>query len=127
MNTIGKLLITFAVVAVTLQGTISTANNNGFPHRETSWSRWISIAGSRAGGVDYSHKDDKGYSCVRFRNRFSYPVHIDCIVKVRKDQQTHTEKVGWLLNRGQSGQDLANDCFQGDAIVSIKVIRLTKG
>jgi len=127
MSTIGKLLITFAVVAMTFQGTISTANNNAFRLPETSWSRWIAISGSRTAGVDYSHKDDKGYSCVRFRNRFSYAVHIDCIVTVRKDQQTHTERVGWLLNRGESGQDLANDCFQGDAIVSIKVTRLTKG
>src|SRR5258707_14140334 len=127
MKTIGKLLITFAVVAMTLQGTISTANNNGFPHGETSWSRWISIAGSRACGVDYSHKDEKGLSCVRFRNRYAYPVHVDCLVTVRQGVKTNTERVGWLLQRGESGKDLANDCFQGDAIVSVKVIMTVKG
>src|SRR5216684_571610 len=110
MNLSRKLFIILALAALPVPATNSRANNNAFPVPETSWSRWIAISGSRAAGVDYSHKDDKGYSCVRFRNRFSYPVHIDCLVTVKKDQQTHTEKVGWLLKRGESGQDLANDC-----------------
>jgi hypothetical protein len=127
MNTARRMLMSLAIVACVLQATNISGNNNRFRPAETSWSRWISIAGSRAGGVDYSRKDEKGLSCVRFRNRYSYPVHIDCVVKVKKDGQPHTQRVGWLLQRGESGQDLANDCFQGDAIISVKVTRTVKG
>lgn len=126
MNLIGKSLIAFALVTSAVPATNSRANNNAFPAAETSWSRWIVLTGRRSVGLDYSHRDDRGFSCVRFRNRYSYAVHIDSIVTLRQNRQTWTERVGWLLKRGVSGEDLANNCFQADAIVSVKVTRLTK-
>lgn len=121
------IVISMLLATLAAQPVSDRANNNPFSATETSWSGWMLISGTRAAGVDYRRKDDKNYSCVRFRNRYSYPIHIDCIVTVKKGQQSHTERVGWQLGRGESGQDLANDCFQADAILSIKVTRLTKG
>jgi len=127
MKTVRRILINLTIVACMVQATNTGANNKGFRAAETRWSRWIPIAGSRAGGVDYSHKDEKGLSCVRFRNRFSYPVHIDCLVTIAQGGRTRDENVGWLLKKGVSGSELANDCFQGDFIISVKVKKTAKG